>query len=290
MRVYIQAVCRKIRQIVNMIGAFIKSAREMLAITIREAEKRSGISNAYLSQIENGKIKKPSPDILYKISLLYGLPYEMLLEKSGYQIPELEANIQDGDARPVVLIVDDDPLDRELIISSIENSSPARYRVLQASSILEAKSVMDEIVPSCVFLDYRLPDGDGLSLLEQIRLSKRLQNVSVIVITGQGSEDVAVAAIKLGAIDYIQKDGINGDILAVSIDRAIKRKWLRETILEKQTVERLEAATMDALAGRVRGILHGIGALRSRYDPTGKDQDFGILREKTIELEQMLRR
>ncbi len=66
------------------LGSIIKTARERHEITLREAEEQCGVSNSYLSQIENGKIKKPSPDILNKLSLFYQIPYEMLLEKAGY--------------------------------------------------------------------------------------------------------------------------------------------------------------------------------------------------------------
>ena len=104
------------------LGPLIKAAREQKAITIREAEELSGISNAYLSQIENGKIQKPSPDTIGKLSKLYQVPYEMLMEKAGYSLPDYGLVAGDDTDQPVsLLIVDDSPHDRELIRTHLEN-------------------------------------------------------------------------------------------------------------------------------------------------------------------------
>jgi transcriptional regulator with XRE-family HTH domain len=53
---------------------------------LREVEDASGVSNAYLSQLETGKIARPSPHILHKISSVYNVPYEVLMDKAGYLI------------------------------------------------------------------------------------------------------------------------------------------------------------------------------------------------------------
>jgi transcriptional regulator with XRE-family HTH domain len=47
-------------------------------------EKATGVSNAYLSQVESGKIRQPSPLVLHKLAQLYEMPYTLLLEKAGY--------------------------------------------------------------------------------------------------------------------------------------------------------------------------------------------------------------
>jgi transcriptional regulator with XRE-family HTH domain len=53
---------------------------------LREIEEATGksVSNAYLSQLEKGHIKKPSPNILYSLANVYSVPYETLMEKAGY--------------------------------------------------------------------------------------------------------------------------------------------------------------------------------------------------------------
>jgi len=58
-------------------------------LSLREVEEATGnaVSNAYLSQLENGKIKKPSPNVLHSLATTYAVPYEALMEKAGYLLP-----------------------------------------------------------------------------------------------------------------------------------------------------------------------------------------------------------
>lgn len=65
------------------LGETLKFGREGQNWTLRDVEDATGISNAYLSQLENDKIKKPSANVLYKLSVLYGVALESLLEAAG---------------------------------------------------------------------------------------------------------------------------------------------------------------------------------------------------------------
>lgn len=70
------------------LGNYLRSARNGLGMTLRGVEEATEeISNAYLSQLENGKIKKPSPHILYTLATIYGVSYENLMERAGYITP-----------------------------------------------------------------------------------------------------------------------------------------------------------------------------------------------------------
>jgi transcriptional regulator with XRE-family HTH domain len=68
-------------------GEYIKLLRESKNLTLREVERQTDVSNAYLSQLESNKVKQPSPVTLYKLAELYGVKYEDLMEKVGYPIP-----------------------------------------------------------------------------------------------------------------------------------------------------------------------------------------------------------
>ncbi|MDE0142858.1 MAG: helix-turn-helix transcriptional regulator [Caldilineaceae bacterium] len=70
------------------LGAFLSSARSKLGMSLRAVEKETGISNAYLSQLEHGKIKTPSPQNLNKLAQLYRVPYELLMELAGFPVPK----------------------------------------------------------------------------------------------------------------------------------------------------------------------------------------------------------
>lgn len=67
----------------NSLGTILKEARSKTGLTLRQVEDSSGVSNAYLSQLENDKIKSPSANILYKLSSLYNIPLNLLLKGAG---------------------------------------------------------------------------------------------------------------------------------------------------------------------------------------------------------------
>lgn len=74
------------------LGQIIKKARTDLKLSQREVEDATGkeVSNAYLSQLESGKITKPSPHVLYALSTALAVPYETLMERAGYIVPSNE--------------------------------------------------------------------------------------------------------------------------------------------------------------------------------------------------------
>lgn len=65
------------------LGNILKNARKTNGFTLRQVEESTEISNAYLSQLENDKIKSPSANILYKLSALYKIPLNQLLGNAG---------------------------------------------------------------------------------------------------------------------------------------------------------------------------------------------------------------
>lgn len=71
------------------LGNYLKGVRLALGLSLREVEEATDkeVSNAYLSQLENGKISKPSPHILYSLSGALSVPYETLMERAGYIAP-----------------------------------------------------------------------------------------------------------------------------------------------------------------------------------------------------------
>ena len=71
------------------LGALLADLRKAKGLSLREIEVATGkaVSNAYLSQLENGKIRKPSPNVLHSLAKVYFVPYEALMEKAGYLLP-----------------------------------------------------------------------------------------------------------------------------------------------------------------------------------------------------------
>lgn len=70
----------------TVLGTYLANIRAVKGLTLREVEEATGkeVSNAYLSQLEHGRISKPSPNILYSLATAYGASYETLMKKAGY--------------------------------------------------------------------------------------------------------------------------------------------------------------------------------------------------------------
>ena len=78
----------------NPLGKYLQSVRENKQLSLRAVEKAVGISNAYISQLESGKIKQPSPSILHKLAELYKISYSEVMKLAGY--PVLDEAIDDA--------------------------------------------------------------------------------------------------------------------------------------------------------------------------------------------------
>jgi len=81
-----------------LLGKQLREARVYRGWSLREAENETGVSNAYLSQLEGAKIKAPSPNVLHGLSKKYELSYAMLMEYAGYAVPE-EAQLTGAEER-----------------------------------------------------------------------------------------------------------------------------------------------------------------------------------------------
>ena len=78
--------------------------RELNGKTLRAVEAETGISNAYLSQMENGKVEKPRPHVLYKLAECYGVRYEDLMTAAGYLTRSDEKQPEDQELTEIKLM------------------------------------------------------------------------------------------------------------------------------------------------------------------------------------------
>ena len=66
----------------------LKRLRKDSGFTLREVSKKTGVSNAYVNQLENNKVAEPSPNILAKLAELYDVSYTRLMGLAGYRVPD----------------------------------------------------------------------------------------------------------------------------------------------------------------------------------------------------------
>ena len=128
-----------------------------------------------------------------------------------------------------LLLVDDDEAFRTVLGRELARLG---YEVATAGTGDEALLRVAERAPEVVLLDLRLPDRDGLQVLEELHRAN--PGVDVIMLTGHGSIDTAIESVRAGAFDYVAKP-CPLDELDVRIHRALERQALRRraSLLER---------------------------------------------------------
>ncbi|MGD1862660.1 MAG: ATP-binding protein [Leptolyngbyaceae cyanobacterium] len=123
--------------------------------------------------------------------------------------------------RPLkILTVDDDAVDRLFLRRTLQDTGLKLADIAEVDCGKAAIAALDNAFYDCVFLDYRLPDLNGLQLVQQIRAQGTL--TPLVVLTGQGDQETAVALMKAGASDYVDKSRLNTDALAHCIRSALR--------------------------------------------------------------------
>lgn len=154
-------------------------------------------------------------------------------------------------ADTVVHIVDDEEAVRNSLAFLL---SGAGFAVRVHESATQFLAIAPEITNGCLITDLRMPDMDGVELLRRLRAADAM--LPAIVVTGHGDVQMAVEAMKNGAIDFIEKP-FSDDVLIDSIGRAASRAAERV-----QTEAALDAVRqrIALLSDRERQVLKGVVA------------------------------
>ena len=118
-----------------------------------------------------------------------------------------------------VLIVDDDLVDRMHIKRSLKNAGMT-VSCTEAENCTQALQILETEPFDCIFVDYQLPDRDGLSLVQSIR--KLNIKYPIVALTGHGDEQIAVDLMKAGATDYLTKSRISPESLAQILRNTVR--------------------------------------------------------------------
>lgn len=150
-----------------------------------------------------------------------------------------------------ILVVDDDKVDRMIVRRALVGDGQI-FHVDEAAGADELDRNLAENAYQCIFLDYNIPGSDGLSLLKKMRAGG--VEAPIIMLTGQGDEQLAVELMKAGASDYLSKATLTPERLrqsmrsAMELSRARNEAQRAERELRSAT-ERLQLAAASADVG-----------------------------------------
>jgi len=152
-----------------------------------------------------------------------------------------------------VLIVDDTIEDRYIYRRYLLKDEEWRYRVLEAETGEEALALCRESQPDCILLDYRLPNLNGLEVLAALAGDCEEAICPVVMLTAEEDIAVAVAALKLGAQDYLNKNTLTAVDLTHAVNNAVERVALRrENAGQRRAILEQNRKLEEALAASSR--------------------------------------
>lgn len=132
-----------------------------------------------------------------------------------------------------ILIIDDNPED-QIVYQRYLKKAFSDIHILIKSTGNDALSFLLKSEIDCILLDYRLPDMSGIDFLERL-IAKLSPLPPIIMLTGQGSEKIAVDALKLGISDYFVKNELDSEILSKAIINAIEKSELNKKIQAQES-------------------------------------------------------
>ncbi|MEM7222578.1 MAG: response regulator [Pseudomonadota bacterium] len=164
-----------------------------------------------------------------------------------------EAAPRDGEAKPVVLAIDDDPSVHELLKMVLSGDG---YEVVSAESGVEGIRMAREVQPQIITLDVMLPDLDGWSVLAAVKSDPAISRIPVVMLS---IVDDATRGYALGATEYLTKPVERGRLLAVLEQHVRSRHQPRILVIEddestrmliRNTLSELNGTVVEAFNGR----------------------------------------
>ncbi len=137
-------------------------------------------------------------------------------------------------SKELILVADDNPEMRQAIEETILN--PAGYIVRSVGDGMSALSLAHELEPDVIITDHLMPSLTGIELIRRLHTEK--PHIPVILITGEGSEDLAIEALRSGASDYITKP-FKAEQLLAAVGRVLSssQRWKEMVRAEGEAIE-----------------------------------------------------
>ena len=127
------------------------------------------------------------------------------------------------------LILEDDPSDAELIVTTLRQATPSlKFEILESSALFRQR--LEEADFDVILADYNLGGWTALDALEILRQSGK--DIPLVVVTGALGDEAAVECVRQGAADFVLKDRL--ERVPIAVDRAVRRKAFADATIRQQ--------------------------------------------------------
>ena len=167
-----------------------------------------------------------------------------------------------------IVVVDDELMIRKSLETQLRNR---RYSVASAEDLTGARKILSRDAFDLVFLDLRLPDGEGTELLEE--LTAKAGGPMVVMMTGYGSVESAVSCIQAGAFDYVLKP-FSVDQIEMVVDKAAsfdKMKQVNRYYVEEVETKSSEIVGKSEPIRRLKEMVRKVAATEATVLITGEN-------------------
>ncbi len=172
-----------------------------------------------------------------------------------------------------LLIVDDNPVERDVYRQYLLRLGKGQFSFLEAEDASDALRICETLHVDCMLLDFELPDVDGFDLMDQLRNMNGEIVPPVIMVTGRGSESLAVQAMRRGAMDYIVKADVAPASLWRTVVSAIDRAESRQRLVQERRAREEVEQSLRQSDERARLLVDGVRDYALMLlDPDGRVQ------------------
>lgn len=117
-----------------------------------------------------------------------------------------------------ILLIDDNPADRRVFRRFLEQSAAPKFAVFEAGNGQAGLKACREHQPDLVVLDFKLPDTDGIALINEIR---KVTRSPLVFVTGQPMPLTQTQAYRFGVVRYLSKDFISSESLQTAVRESL---------------------------------------------------------------------
>ncbi|MGE5655599.1 MAG: diguanylate cyclase domain-containing protein [Actinomycetota bacterium] len=148
-----------------------------------------------------------------------------------------------------ILLVEDDPADAELIEELLTSVSNIQFRLKAVARLGEALNCLREMEFDAILLDLSLPDSFGIDTVNNMKV--QAATIPIVVLTALNDENVAFAALRRGAQDYLVKGRLHASLLVRAVQYAIERQRAEEALRQQAERDRLSGRMIERIRSSI---------------------------------------